>query len=159
VKPKYADLQNEVVRRCPSGHPLVYRCHPVRVVAGRTEPFPTLYWLACDDLHRQIARIEADGGVDRAREWMRADEGRLAAMVAAHDEYIAERESLLTGDERAALADAGLLDNLRRRGIGGIVARDAVKCLHLHFAHHLARRNVVGAWLDDQFELVRCPAP
>ncbi len=156
---KYADLEHEVERRCPAGHPLVLRCRPVREVDGRLEPFPTLFWLACDDVHRQIARIEADGGVDLARAWLREDPARLAAFSAQHDAYVAERATLLSDDDRRRLESAGILDELRRRGIGGMLARDAVKCLHLHYAHHLARENLLGAWVDARYEVHGCPAP
>lgn len=48
--------------------------------------------------------------------------------------------------------------NLRRdkilagRGIGGIENPYSVKCLHTHYAHHLARPqdgNLIGQWVDE----------
>lgn len=156
---KYADLEHEVLRRCPAGHPLVLRCRPVRAVGGRLEPFPTLFWLACDDVHRQLAKIEADGGIDRARRWLRDDAARLDRLASQHESYIAERETLLTENERRRLDAAGLLEGFRRRGIGGMLARDSVKCLHLHYAHHLARENVLGTWVTAHHEVIPCPAP
>src|SRR5690606_29410398 len=146
-----------VVRRCPAGHPLVLRCRPVR--AAGLEPFPTLFWLACDDVHRQLARVEAEGGVDRARAWLRAEPERLRAFAPQHHAYAAERSALLTDEERASLDAAGRLEEFDRRGIGGMLARDAVKCLHLHYAHHLARANVIGEWIDAHHDVRRCPAP
>ncbi|HIC96436.1 TPA: DUF501 domain-containing protein, partial [Candidatus Bipolaricaulota bacterium] len=40
--------------------------------------------------------------------------------------------------------------------IGGLADWDKVKCLHLHYAHHLARGNIVGRWVEDRFSLKEC---
>ena len=47
-----------------------------------------------------------------------------------------------------AAEEAGVAAALRERGIGGIANRDSVKCLHLHYAHHLARGSAIGAEIE-----------
>ena len=149
----------EVVRRCPAGHPLVVRCHPVRRDRTPPEPFPTLYWLVCDAVAAQLARLESAGGVRRAEEAMAADADLRSRVHADHQAYAAERWALLDDAERAALAAAGRAEALRDRGIGGIANRDAVKCLHLHYAHHLARGSAIGALVDAWTDVRLCAAP
>ena len=56
-----------VVLRCPFGRPAVTEQAPFDESG---EPFPTTYWLTCRHLAAAIARLEANGGVER---W-----GRLA---------------------------------------------------------------------------------
>ena len=53
---------------------------------------------------------------------------------------------------------SGLWDAFQRRVIGGIVDRATVKCLHLHFAHHLARGSTIGAWIEREAVIAPCPA-
>ena len=31
-----------------------------------------------------------------------------------------------------------------------MIDRAQVKCLHLHYAHHLARGNTVGRWMEEE---------
>ena len=51
-----------VAVRCPFGRPAVTEQAPFDESG---EPFPTTYWLTCRHLAAAIARLEADGGVER----------------------------------------------------------------------------------------------
>src|SRR5437879_730043 len=51
-----------VVARCPDGHPLVIRNHPLD---ANGDPFPTLYWLTCPDAVKAVSKLEAEGWIDR----------------------------------------------------------------------------------------------
>src|SRR5436190_23954369 len=51
-----------VVARCPGGHPLVIRNHPLDA-EGR--PFPTRYWLTCPEAVRRVSGLESEGWIDR----------------------------------------------------------------------------------------------
>lgn len=146
----------EVILRCPAGHPLVRRCHPVRNDRTPPEPFPTLFWLACDAVAAQVARLEYGGLIGEIERRIAADPELRARVHADHVAYAAERWSLLATDEVAALEACGRADALRARGIGGIADLDRVKCLHLHFAHHLARSSAIGALLPP---IRLCPVP
>lgn len=152
----HRDLRHEVLRRCPAGHPLVLRCRPAFREKGRLVPFPTLFWLACDELHRRIARLEAAGGVDRYRRLVAADPALRRELERATSAYVAERTALLTPEETAELAGSGRLEALTRRGIGGVRDPGQIKCLHLHAAHHLARENPVGARVLEEVDWRPC---
>ena len=81
-----------------------------------------------------------------------------AALRRDHEGYVAERWSLLDATEREEVRAAGLAEVFEKRGIGGLGNWQSVKCLHLHFAHHLARENAIGALLADEYGLRPCTA-
>ena len=141
-RPSFVD--STVERRCPAGHPLVLKCYPLRRDREPAEPFPTLFWLACGEVARQIARLEYDGGVRAIEARIADDAGLRARVLADHATYVVERWELLTVADRARAESGGVAGALRDRGIGGIANRDSVKCLHLHYAHHLARGTAIG---------------
>ena len=72
-----------MVVRDADGDPIVVRNAPF---LDDGTPMPTRYYLVAADLVRDVSRIEADGGVDRA-------EAELdpAAIAATHERYAAER--------------------------------------------------------------------
>jgi exopolyphosphatase/guanosine-5'-triphosphate,3'-diphosphate pyrophosphatase len=124
-----------VVARCADGHPLVIRNEPVDA-EGR--PFPTLFWLTCPAAVKAVSRVEADGSIARLNERAESDREFAAALTRAHVEYAVER----WGGREAAQAQGG---------VGG--TRAGVKCLHAHYANHLAGgRDPVGAWTAERVE-------
>jgi exopolyphosphatase/guanosine-5'-triphosphate,3'-diphosphate pyrophosphatase len=126
-----------VVARCGAGHPLVIRNHPIDR-EGR--PFPTLYWLTCPDSVKAVARLESEGWIKRLDQRAREDEEFGHALEAAHREYAEERGRWLPEASRWA-------------GVGGSGA--GVKCLHSHYANHLAGgADPVGAWVAEHVEPV-----
>jgi hypothetical protein len=119
-----------VVRRDPSGAPSVIRNAPL-TVDGR--PMPTRYWLVDRELAREVARLEAAGGVKSAEA-----EVDGCALVAAHRAYESERDAALPADHAGPRPFGG---------VGG--TRHGVKCLHAHYAYWLAGGDdPVGAWVD-----------
>ena len=124
-----------VVARCSGGHPLVIRNAP-RDTAGA--PFPTTYWLTCPEAVKAVARLEAAGAIARFNEQERSDPAFAQALLAAHRAYAEDRAT----DLPEALEDGG---------VGG--TRRGVKCLHAHYAFHLAGGvDPVGAWVAEQSE-------
>jgi exopolyphosphatase/guanosine-5'-triphosphate,3'-diphosphate pyrophosphatase len=122
-----------VVARCSLGHPLVIRNHPLDH-AGK--PFPTLYWLTCPQAVKAVSRLESEGWIQRLAERSSVQ----AALADIRREYAAERGRLLPGSE-----DWG--------GVGG--ARAGIKCLHAHYAYHLAGgEDILGAWVARRVEPV-----
>jgi exopolyphosphatase / guanosine-5'-triphosphate,3'-diphosphate pyrophosphatase len=115
--------QFAVVARCTGGHPLVIRNDPVD---ANGEPFPTLFWLTCPEAVRDVSRVESHGYISVLNERVQVDEAFDARLESAHRAYARERESLLTDP---GVAGAG-------GGVGG--TRTGVKCLHAHYAYHLA---------------------
>jgi exopolyphosphatase/guanosine-5'-triphosphate,3'-diphosphate pyrophosphatase len=112
-----------VVARCTGGHPLVIRNDPVD---ANGEPFPTLFWLTCPEAVRAVSRVESEGYISVLNERVQVDEAFDASLESAHRAYARERESLVTDP---GVAGAG-------GGVGG--TRTGVKCLHAHYAYHLA---------------------
>jgi exopolyphosphatase/guanosine-5'-triphosphate,3'-diphosphate pyrophosphatase len=124
-----------VVVRCTGGHPLVIRNAP-RDASGA--PFPTTYWLTCPDAVKAVARLEAAGWIARFNERERSDPLFADALSAAHRAYAEDRAG-----ELPEAADDG--------GVGG--TRKGVKCLHAHYAFHLAGGvDPIGPWVAEQVE-------
>lgn len=122
----------DVVVRDAEGDPVVVRNAPF---LDDGTPMPTRYYLIAAQLVRDVSRIEAAGGVNRAE--VELDE---RAIVATHARYAAERS--------AAIGD----DHTGPRPYGGVAGtRVGVKCLHAHVAHLLATGDdIVGQWTLDQ---------
>ena len=124
-----------VVARCAEGHPLVIRNHPV---GAGGHPFPTLFWLTCPAAVKAVSRVESQGAIGRLNDRAEVDEVFAGALSAAHETYAAERA--------AALPEARTWG-----GVGG--TRAGVKCLHAHYANHLAGGDdPVGAWVAVEVE-------
>ena len=122
----------EVVVRNGSGGPAVIRNAPI-LDDGR--PMPTRYWLLDEGLCRLVGRLESEGGV-RAAE-AAVDPGELAV---AHARYAAERDAAIPEGHRGPRPSAG---------VGG--TRRGVKCLHAHYAWHLAGGDdPVGRWVAER---------
>ncbi len=121
-----------VVVRDDAGRPVVVRNAPL---TRDGTPMPTRYWLIDRELVRRVARLEAAGGV-------RAADAAVdpAALAAAHAAYAAERD---------AAVPTGHCGPRPSGGVGG--TRVGVKCLHAHYAWHLAGGDdPVGAWVAEQ---------
>ena len=138
--------------RCSYGYPQVIRVHPV--VDGK--PFPTLYWLTCPFLSREIGHLEAAGWVKQLESRMVEEPELRSAMHEAHQRTWSQRDQLLSPEEKAALAADGTLVGLEGRGIGGISDWDRLKCLHLHAAHALADENPVGSIALSMLPALEC---
>jgi len=123
--------------RCPGGHPLVIRNAPIDKGG---HPFPTLFWLTCSVAVKAAARLESEGWIGRWNARAKEDEALAAALAAAHEEYARERSR-------------GFPQALAWGGVGG--AARGVKCLHAHYANHVAGgRDPVGAWVAEEIEPV-----
>ncbi len=110
--------------RCRFGYPQVIVTAPALETA---EPFPTLYWLTCPFLVRQVDAHESAG---RGAQWAAkvASDKRLAELQAAADaEYRRLRAREMGGTDPCS-------------GVGVAGQRDplATKCLHAHTAALLA---------------------
>lgn len=119
----------EVVVRDANGDPLVLRNAPL-MHNGR--PMPTLYWLTGKTALREVSRLEAAGGVRAAEAEVDA-----AELAATHARYADERDACLPHDY------------VGPRPSGGVAGtRQGVKCLHAHYAYHLAGGDdPVGRWV------------
>lgn len=122
----------DVVVRRPDGRPVVIRNAPL---LDDGTPMPTRYWLVDPELDVAVSRLESAGGVREAEAAVDPVELRDA-----HDRYAAERDGALPA------AHAGPRPH---GGVGG--TRTGVKCLHAHYAYHLAGGDdPVGRWVDER---------
>jgi hypothetical protein len=146
-----------VPARCPFGFPAVVEDLPYDA-EGR--PFPTLYYCTCPTLVAAVSRLESDGGVARWTVRLGEDPALArAAADAAADEAV--RRTDLVREYELAMVDGG---SSLSSGVGGVSDLLAVKCLHAHVAHALARpgyvlgeamlAEAVDPWCDDR----RCAA-
>jgi hypothetical protein len=121
-----------IAARGPDGDPRVLRNAPF---LDDGTPMPTLYWLIGPDDVRRVGRLEAAGGVDAAEREVDPD-----ALAAAHARYAAERDASIAPDHTGPRPSGG---------VGG--TRAGVKCLHAHWAWHLAGGDdPVGRWIESR---------
>ena len=120
-----------VFARCTGGHPLLIRNAALDVNGA---PFPTTYWLTCPEAVRAVSRVESEGWISALNDRAESDEAFGKAVEAAHRSYEKDR---------------GTPDG----GVGG--TRAGTKCLHAHYAYHLAGgEDPVGAWVAERIEPV-----
>ena len=118
--------------RNPDGSPRVIRNDPL--LADGT-PMPTRYWLVSTADCLAVSRLESRGGVRQAEATVDAD-----ALARAHARYADERDAALPTDHSGPRPTGG---------VGG--TRRGVKCLHAHYAWHLAGGDdPVGEWVAAQ---------
>jgi exopolyphosphatase / guanosine-5'-triphosphate,3'-diphosphate pyrophosphatase len=131
-----------VVARCSTGHPFVIRNKPIDPEGN---PFPTIYWLTCPDAVKLVSQLESEGWIASLNNRYDVDPEFREAVDEAHGAYAAEREEMLPG------AGGG-------GGVGG--TRRKIKCLHAHYAYHLAGGDdVVGRWTAERVEPVHPSEP
>ncbi|MGZ4591132.1 MAG: DUF501 domain-containing protein [Actinomycetes bacterium] len=110
-----------VAHRCPCGAPDVVETAP-RLPDGT--PFPTLYYLTCPRAAGAIGTLEASGLMREMTERLAADPDLRARYVAAHEAYVAARDSIEHVEQIDGISAGGMPDR--------------VKCLHVLVAHSLA---------------------
>ena len=107
--------------RCVCGAPTVVSTQP-RLSDGT--PFPTFYYLTHPAATSAISELEATQVMNEYNELLAQDEVLRDLYAKAHDEFIADRDSIAVVDE---------LDGI---SAGGMPTR--VKCLHALAGHSLA---------------------
>lgn len=117
-----------VVFRCDKNFPAVIRN---KELTRDGRPFPTPFWLTCPALKKDIARIEAAGGLESFQIKLEENDAARAELL--------DRERLIR-QSRANLnipgADVGLTGNREPLRL---------KCLHAHTADFLAgEQNPIG---------------
>jgi hypothetical protein len=108
-----------IAARCACGAPTVVSTRP-RLADGT--PFPTFYYLTHPAATAAVSTLEAEGQMPGLAALLVGDTAE--AYRAAHDAYIADRESIAVVDEIAGISAGGMPDR--------------VKCLHALVGHALA---------------------
>lgn len=117
------------------------------------EPFPTLYWLCSKDLHRAISHIETAGFVKDLEQRLEVDAAFRQRLLADQAHYRDKRLEAMNPQDKAQIKANGFQALFASWGIGGIKNWASIRCLHMHYAHHLADQNVIGEILDEEFGL------
>ena len=110
-----------IAARAADGAPAVVATAP-RLPDG--SPFPTFYYLCHPEAVASASRLEAAGVMVEYNELLAEDEEIRAQYLAAHEQYIEDRDSV------------GEVPELAGVSAGGMPAR--VKCLHALIGHALA---------------------
>lgn len=131
------------------GVPVVLKMAPV----VDNKPFPTLYWLCSKDLHKAINQLETKGLVKDLEQHLKDDNDFMAAYQANQKAYVAARWANCSVEDKQRLKDKHFSDLFDSYGIGGLRDWQQIRCLHMHYAHHLCGDNVIGQWLDQHYQL------
>jgi hypothetical protein len=122
----------DVVVRDDAGDPVVIRNAPL---LDDGTPMPTRYWLVGRAARDAVSRLESEGGVRAAEAAVDGDE-----LTMAHLRYAEERDGAVPVDWAGPRPSGG---------VGG--TRRGVKCLHAHYAWHLAGGDdPVGRWVAQR---------
>ena len=117
--------------RDAAGSPVVIRNAPL---LDDGTPMPTRYWLIGAAESLAVSRLESAGGVRRAEAEVDPDE-----LLDAHARYAAERDAEIPASWTGPRPSGG---------VGG--TRRGVKCLHAHYAWHLAGGDdPIGRWVAE----------
>jgi uncharacterized protein len=118
------------VVRHDDGTPVVIRNQPF---LDDGTPMPTRFWLVGEPERTLVSRLESDGGVAAAEADVDPD-----ALAQSHARYAAERDADIPPTHTGP------------RPVGGVGGtRRGVKCLHAHYAWHLAGGDdPVGRWVE-----------
>ena len=118
---------------------------------------PTLFWLCSKDLHTAINKIETAGFVKQLEAEIADNPSLKQAVLADQAHYVQLRENYMLAEDKASIEKAALSDTFATFGIGGIKHWDKVRCLHMHYAFHLALKeqggSAIGRILDARFAL------
>jgi hypothetical protein len=110
-----------IAARCVCGRPTVVSTAP-RLDDGT--PFPTFYYLTHPAATAAMSALEATQVMTAYNDLLAADDEVRAQYLSAHEQYLADRESIAVVEEIAGIS------------AGGMPSR--VKCLHALAAHALA---------------------
>lgn len=107
--------------RCVCGAPTVVATNPR---LGDGTPFPTLYYMTHPAATAAMSDLEATRVMVEFGAMLEADAVLRAHYTRAHEQYVADRESILTVDELSGISAGGMPER--------------VKCLHAVAGHALA---------------------
>lgn len=140
---------------CKNGHVQVIINRPLSASGTEIEIFPTLYWLTCPNLRKEIALLEGEGLIAQFEELIQEDPDFAAALKKNHEDYAKRRLALIPSEVRDRLKEEypERYQVLSETGVGGIRSLSGVKCLHTHVADYLVHgENVIGAKVVEQLK-------
>lgn len=136
-----------VAKTDSQGRPMVLQVPPL--IEGK--PFPTVFWLCYPALKKQIDHLEARGLVKALEQKIQQDDELLEKIAQDHERYRTYRWSLLSSEDIENCDNPNKLKDLKEKGIGGVADWRQIRCLHMHYAHHLVQGNTLGSWLEREY--------
>ena len=138
----------KVVKLCKFGFPQVIKNPPL--VDGK--PFPTIFWLTCPHLVKEVSRLEEAGYISKFEEKLRRDERFRRRYLKAHSFERMLRKPFIPQN-----LPKGVKKKLLSVGVGGIENPLGVKCLHLHLASYLGGvPNPIGKEVSKLIPSLEC---
>ena len=133
------DNLKDVALRCPFSYPAVLLTSPYE----ESIVFPTSYWLSCPYLVKKVSIIEDQGLIQELTNKLKIDKKFKNKLQRAHEDYAKRRVDLL--ECKIEALPEGIRDVIVNSGVGGIVDKEGIKCLHTHLADYLVNgKNPVG---------------
>lgn len=114
-------------------------------------PFPTVFWLCCPKLKKQIDRLEASGLVKKWEQRLQEDPQLLQSVQNDHERYRNYRFAMLSQEDIESCDNPNKIKDLKEKGIGGVQKWTQIRCLHMHYAHHLVHGNTLGRLLEKEY--------
>jgi len=140
----------EVTARDASSEPVVIKVDPL----AEGKPFPSMYWLTGPRVHKAIADVERTAWIKDLEHRIIPEAAEMLARLKNDNERYREMRwqlfQELHGNENI---QESYLKVIRESGIGGIQDFSRVRCLHMHYAFHLAHGGLVGELLDKEFNI------
>lgn len=142
-----------VVRRCNFGYPVIIKTDPI----GPNGPFPTLFWLTCPFLRKEIGKLESKGYIKKYQTLLKQNPQLYYDYLNAHRKTREKRISFAKKLHPDVELSNPLFSSLFN-GIGGILNLENVKCLHLQVANFLGGiENPIGKMvIESELSTLEC---
>jgi uncharacterized protein len=145
-----------IAKRCANQCPNVIVNFPLAKTTHDDLFFPTLFWLTCPGLVKQISQLEDKGLIHDLQKEIHSGSDLSERLLHAQQSYIDARQSLLPFRKRCKIRklNPALARQMESKGIGGVENLQTIKCLHMHYAHHvITGNNPVGAFVSHWLSL------
>lgn len=141
-----------VAKRCQYGYPQILINYPIYNEQEEIKIFPTTYWLSCPELVKRISQLEAKGLIQEIQKEIVHDSAKFEELLSAYEKYAQNRVDLLQEKDLQKLKYnyPGRWRVISESGVGGIMEKEGIKCLHTQYADFLVNQeNPVGKIVDN----------
>ncbi|SKA11020.1 DUF501 domain-containing protein [Selenihalanaerobacter shriftii] len=142
----------KIAKRCKHGYPQILVTYPIYDKEDDIGIFPTTYWLSCPELIDRISELESEGLIKEIQEKIISDKNKFAELLSVYKDYAQKRIDLLTEDDLQNIKDnfPGRWKVISESGVGGIMEKEGIKCLHTQYADYLInQKNPVGRVINQ----------
>ncbi|MFW6121285.1 MAG: DUF501 domain-containing protein [Petrotogales bacterium] len=138
-----------IIKKCNWGYPQVIKSSLLK----NNKPFPTVFWLTCPLLCKNVSRMEEKGMIKYFEEKLNRDGKMKKKFLEAHNSTQKLRNKSLPVD-----TPSWVKEDMSVKGIGGTKKLLTIKCLHLQLANYLGGiENPVGKLLWESIAIKNCP--